>query len=164
MVFICSLGFYFFGEDNYQGYSFNFGKALIWPISLCKQYPRINASCAAQFAESYRQVEASGGPIFQTQFNTSVGLVCYYCFYQTHKDLDKSYVQRVLGNEQDVKAFIATLVNNDELKMDVAHYLDGMTFGDIVRLLPGIEDQIRHSCLHTAYPHQQDERQHLVTH
>ncbi|HKM15286.1 MAG TPA: hypothetical protein VJY63_05105 [Marinospirillum sp.] len=56
ITFVVSIFMWLFGEHSYRSYSYNIGKAIVWPVSIFKSYPEIDGDSTLKFVSSYKEV------------------------------------------------------------------------------------------------------------
>lgn len=142
IAFFISIFMWMFGEHSYRSYSYNLGKAVVWPISIFNSYPEIDGSSPLKFASSYQKVASSGDVEGNVAFNESIGLIAYYYYAKGDSSIKLSDFKGLMYQGSGANRFFRTLIENEDIRIKMAEYLDGMSFGDIVSKRDDIEEDL----------------------
>lgn len=142
IAFVCSIFMWLFGEHSYRGYPYNMGKAIVWPISIFKSYPEIDGDSPLKFASSYQKVASSGDLKGNLAFNEAIGLLAYYFYAEDEPSIRLNDFKELMYQGAGADLFFRSLIEKEDIRIKMADYLDGMSFGDIVSERDDIEDDL----------------------
>lgn len=130
---ILSVLFYFWGERSYRGYMYNLGVAIVWPVSIFKSYPELDASNPLNFGQSFAQVLASGDSQGRVYFYESFGVLSFYYYAKNDPSVSLAEFTNIQSNPAALRNFTDALLKDEKLINLIANEVDGMTLGDVVR-------------------------------
>lgn len=142
ITFICSIFYWLFGEHSYRGYFYNLGQSIVWPVILFKNYPEIDGSSDESFARTFIQVERSGSSYGYYLYNESLWILAYYHYADSNPAITMNDYESLNVGSSNARDFLASLVNNGQIRKKLAEDLDGMTFGDIIDNRDDFEDEL----------------------
>lgn len=142
IAFVFSIFMWLFGEHSYRGYPYNMGKAIVWPISIFKSYPEIDGDSPLKFASSYQKVASSGDMEGNVAFNEAIGLLAYYFYVEGEPSIRLKDFKELMYQGAGADRFFRSLIEKENIRIQMADYLDGMSFGDIVSERDDIEDDL----------------------
>ncbi|MBB1489005.1 hypothetical protein [Oceanospirillum sediminis] len=145
IALVTGLILHFAGENRHRSLIHNLGAGSLWPMTIMKTYPQIDASSPEQFDLSFDLVEGShpGDIKGHRLFSEALGLASYYIYIQQQTDAELKALSDFSHLDLGSNTLFRKLFKQPDIRMQVAKQFDGMTFGDIVAQRDSIKESVQ---------------------